>query len=106
MEANGNKQSDIKKMTAVDYLASLVPALLFGRFIDDGEDFWLLGAVGVYVLFIAIGGCGFSLTTMYCKLTQNVKLQKPIAEYARFVAFWGLYYLLWCGFMVMFSLLV
>lgn len=50
-------------------MASIVPALLFGLFIDDGADFWMIGAVGVYVLFIAIGGCGFSLTTVYAKLT-------------------------------------
>ena len=90
----------------VDYMASIVPALLFGLFIDDGADFWMIGAVGVYVLFIAIGGCGGSLTTVYAKLTQSMKLQKPMTENARFVGVGVLYYLLWCGFMVMFSLLV
>ncbi len=106
MDANLNNLSKAKRMTAVDYMVSIVPALLFGLFIDDGADFWMIGAVGVYVLFIAIGGCGGSLTTVYAKLTQSMKLQKPVAEYARFVGVGVLYYLLWCGFMVMFSLLV
>lgn len=106
MNANLNKLSKAKRMTVVDYMASIVPALLFGLFIDDGADFWMFGAVGVYVLFIAIGGCGGSLTTVYAKLTQSMKLQKPMTEYARFVGVGVLYYLLWCGFMVMFSLLV
>ena len=106
MNANLNNPSKAKRMTVVDYMASIVPALLFGLFIDDGADFWMFGTVGVYVLFIAIGGCGFSLTTVYAKLTQSMKLQKPMTEYARFVGVGVLYYLLWCGFMVMFSLLV
>lgn len=106
MDANLNNLSKAKRMTAVDYMVSIVPALLFGLFIDDGADFWMIGAVGVYVLFIVIGGCGGSLTTVYAKLTQSMKLQKPVAEYARFVGVGVLYYLLWCGFMVMFSLLV
>ena len=106
MDANLNNLSKAKRMTAVDYMVSIVPVLLFGLFIDDGADFWMIGAVGVYVLFIAIGGCGGSLTTVYAKLTQSMKLQKPVAEYARFVGVGVLYYLLWCGFMVMFSLLV
>ncbi len=106
MNANLNNSSKAKRMTVVDYMASIVPALLFGLFIDDGADFWMFGAVGVYVLFIAIGGCGGSLTTVYAKLTQSMKLQKPMTKYACFVGVGVLYYLLWCGFMVMFSLLV
>lgn len=106
MNTNLNNSSKAKRMTVVDYMASIVPALLFGLFIDDGADFWMIGAVGVYVLFIAIGGCGGSLTTVYAKLTQSMKLQKPMTENARFVGVGVLYYLLWCGFMVMFSLLV
>ena len=58
MDANLNNLSKAKRMTAVDYMVSIVPALLFGLFIDDGADFWMIGAVGVYVLFIVIGGCG------------------------------------------------